>query len=429
MRIMLVGLLTVIAMISGRPACSGAAEETGNSGESAFAKLQHLAGEWEAQLPNDEIMRNVFRPLAFGTALAHEEWKNGEQLTATVFYVVGSELRADHFCDMGNQLRYVAVPTTETSTLHFALRDAANLDTHPAHFRSTTWHLTDADQLVQDWEAVTPGKAPQTVRMEFKRTAAARTAADPEAVVRADVHALNQGNSAARLALFSPDARVFEPSQNPDRLAGDLSNTQGTHEQREKSFPEILARRPRPHVELHDIASAGDLVVAKLRFRDHSDGSRSSYELNVYRVRDGSIQDLWHLARADSSGSAASREAEAVVRRFADANNRGDVESFLALFSPHAKNFRNSGEPHALGDKPSVSMVDEKTRRAAYVKMFAYGAPAQVQTLGTVALGNMIVAREIATLPTGKVIDELSVYRTENGLILQDWFIYNQARP
>ena len=38
--------------------------------------------------------------------------------------------------------------------------------------------------------------------------------------------------------------------------------------------------------------------------------------------------------------------------------------------------------------------------------MFANGAPAQVQTLGTVALGNMIAAREVATLPDGKVLDE-----------------------
>jgi hypothetical protein len=156
--------------------------------------------------------------------------------------------------------------------------------------------------------------------------------------------------------------------------------------------------------------------------------------LGLYRVRDGSILDLWHLARADAAvvdaeGAAASREAEQVVRRLAEANNRGDVEGFLALFSPQAKNFRNSDEPHALGDKPSVRIVDEKTRRDAYLKMFANGAPAQVQTLGTVALGSMIVAREVATLPNGKVVDELSVYRIENGLILRDWFIFDQARP
>ncbi len=60
--------------------------------------------------------------------------------------------------------------------------------------------------------------------------------------------------------------------------------------------------------------------------------------------------------------------------------------------------------------------------------MFAKGAPAQVETLGTVALGNMVVAREVATLPTGKVLDEISVYRIDNGLIERDWFVFDQAR-
>jgi hypothetical protein len=195
----------------------------------------------------------------------------------------------------------------------------------------------------------------------------------------------------------------------------------------------MLARRPRSHVELLDIASAGDLALVKLKFNDHSDPARSEFILSMYRVRDGLIQDLWHLVRVDSAGAAAGSkgqsEAEAVVHRLAEVNNRGDVEAFLALFSPHAKNFRNSGEPHTIGDKPSTRMVDQKTRREAYLKMFANGAPAQVQILGTIGLGNMIAAREVATLPTGKVIDEISIYRVEDGLIQHDWFVYYQERP
>jgi hypothetical protein len=60
--------------------------------------------------------------------------------------------------------------------------------------------------------------------------------------------------------------------------------------------------------------------------------------------------------------------------------------------------------------------------------MFATGGAAQVETLNTVALGNLVVAREVATLPSGKVVDEMSVYRVENGLILHDWLVYEQAR-
>ena len=428
MKAMLAGLFVAAALLSGGASQGGSEEGAANPGRDAFVRLQSLVGDWEAPLPNNEVMRNVFRPIAFGTALAHEEWKNGEQLTATVFYVVGPDLHAAHFCDMGNQLHYVAAPSADMSAIHFALRDATNLDTHPMHFRSTTWRMSDADRLIQDWEAVTPGKAPRTVRLEFKRTGPARAINDPEAVVRADVYAMNQGDSAARLALFSPDARVFQPSQHPDRLAGELSDTMGTHEQRAKSLAPMLARRPLPHVELLDIASAGDLVAAKLRLSDHAEGARPSYALTVYRIRDGLIQDVWQLASTDADAATARREAEEVVRRLAEVNNRGDLEGFLALFSPQAKNFRSSGTPHTLGDKPSISIVDEKTRRDAYTKMFANGAPAQVQTLGTVALGGMIIASEIATLPDGKVIDEMSVYRIENGLIMRDWFIFYQTR-
>jgi hypothetical protein len=117
-----------------------------------------------------------------------------------------------------------------------------------------------------------------------------------------------------------------------------------------------------------------------------------------------------------------------VIAKFGAANNRGDVEAFLALFSPTAKNFRNTGNAHTLGDKPSVRIVDEKTRRAAYQQMFAKGAPAQVQTLGTVTLDDMIIVRETATLPSGKVVDEMSVYRIANGKIERDWFIF-ESQP
>jgi hypothetical protein len=225
------------------------------------------------------------------------------------------------------------------------------------------------------------------------------------------------------LALFSPDAKVFDIPTNGDRLAGELSGTTGTHEQRAS-----LPNRSQARVELMDVAVAGDVVAVKVRVEPVASAGRPSYELALYRVRDGLIQDLWYLVRTDTDPTPDSQRAEDVVARLTAVNNSGDVEAFLALFSPTAKNFRNSGDPHALGDKPSVKIVDAKSRRAAYVAMFAKGAPAQVETIATVALGNMIAARDIATLPNGKVIDQLSVYRIERGLIERDWFVVERAR-
>lgn len=416
MRTMLACLFAALALLN--------APSSQADAQAAFAKMQSLVGEWRAPLPNNETMIDIFRPIAFGTALLHEEWKNGEQLTATVFYVVGSQLRADHYCDMGNQLRYVD-ESTDPQVLKFALHDASNLDTHPRHFQSTTWRYVDAEHHVQDWEAAIPGKPPKTIRMDFARVAVAK--ADPLAVVRADVQALNDGNATALVALFAADGRIFRTPDDADRLTGPLSDKMGTQEQRRAFFGEMLARRPLARTELLSTVTAGDLVAAKLKFIN-PDNSPPGYGLAIYRVRDGLIQDLWHIAKAAQDDAAAARTSEEVVAKFAAANNRGDVEAFLALFSPRAKNFRNSGDPHALGDKPSARIVDEKTRREAYLQMFANGAPAQVETLGTVALNDMFVAREVATLPSGKVLDEISVYRIENGLIVRDWFIYDQAR-
>lgn len=416
MRSMLACLLAALAMLN--------ASDSRADAQAALAKMRSLVGEWLAPLPNNETMIDIFRPIAFGTALLHEEWKSGEQLTATVFYVVGSQLRADHYCDMGNQLRYVD-ESTDPQVLRFVLNDASNLDTHPNHFHSTTWRYVDAEHHVQDWEIAVPGKPSKMIRMDFTRVAGAKV--DPQAVVRADVQALNDGNAASLLALFAPDARIFKVPQDADRLTGDLSDKMGTQEQRKAFFGEILARRPLVRTDLLATVAAGDLVAAKLKFTN-PDGSPPGYGLAIYRVRDALIQDLWHIALAQQDDAAAARSSQEVVARFAAANNRGDVEAFLALFSPRAKNFRNTGDPHALGDKPSTKIVDEKSRRDAYLQMFANGAPAQVETLGTIALNDMIVAREVATLQTGKVVDEISVYRIENGLIVRDWFIFDQAR-
>ena len=416
MRTLLMCLLAALAMLNGADSRADA--------QAAFARMRSLVGEWHAPLPNNETMVDIFRPIGFGTALLHEEWKNGEQLTATVFYVVGSELRADHYCDMGNQLHYVD-ESSDPQMLRFVLRDANNLDTHPHHFHSTTWRYVDAGHHVQDWEAMTPGKPSKTIRMEFARVAAASI--DPQAVVRADVQALNDGNAASLLSLFAADAKIFKVSQDADRLTGDLSDTMGTQDQRKAYFSEMLAKRPLSRVDLLDSVAVGDLVAAKLKFTS-PDGTPPGYVLAIYRVRDGLIQDLWHIARAEQDDAAASRSAEDVIAKFGAANNRGDVEAFLALFSPTAKNFRNTGNAHALGDQPSVRIVDEKSRRAAYQQMFAKGAPAQVQTLGTVALNDMIIVSETATLPSGKVADEMSVYRIVNGKIERDWFIFDQER-
>lgn len=43
------------------------------------------------------------------------------------------ELRADHFCDFKNEPRYTVHCSPDSNVLHFVMRSATNLDTHPEH--------------------------------------------------------------------------------------------------------------------------------------------------------------------------------------------------------------------------------------------------------------------------------------------------------
>lgn len=139
-------------------------------GVEAFNKIKALTGEWQAPLDDGGRMVNIFTPFAYGTKVFAEEWENGKYITSTVFYMVGSELRADHFCDFKNEPRYtVQESATDPNVLHFTMRDATNLSTHPVHFHSTIWRIVDKDHLTQDWYIEGDKKAVPPDRMEFTR--------------------------------------------------------------------------------------------------------------------------------------------------------------------------------------------------------------------------------------------------------------------
>jgi len=99
----------------------------------------------------------------------NESWVGGEQITSTVFYMVGSELRADHYCDYLNQPRYVARTSADPSVIDFEFREATNLETHTTHFHSTTWRFIDAEHLTQEWRIEGSPKGNSTVHLDFVR--------------------------------------------------------------------------------------------------------------------------------------------------------------------------------------------------------------------------------------------------------------------
>ena len=139
-------------------------------GEAMFHTIQKLVGRWEAPLPNKKTIVDTFQPFDNGNYMLHEEWVDGKQITSSVFYMVGSQLWVDHFCDYGNQPRYTAKPSADPSVVHLEFRSATDLDTNPRHFHSTTWHLIDATHMTQDWEVLGGPKGRVMVHMDFVKT-------------------------------------------------------------------------------------------------------------------------------------------------------------------------------------------------------------------------------------------------------------------
>jgi hypothetical protein len=158
------------AMDHGAMPAPNAASLAAAPAQALLERIKSLEGTWDAPT-RDGVMTDIFRPFALGTKVLGEEWINGKQITSTVFYVVGSELYADHYCDFLNEPRYIAKPSADPDVIDLEFRDATNLDAHPAHFHSTRWRTMGRDHLIQDWVVLGGKKSVSTVHLEFTRRA------------------------------------------------------------------------------------------------------------------------------------------------------------------------------------------------------------------------------------------------------------------
>lgn len=142
----------------------------GSVGQALFDKVQALAGTWDSVSPTG-VTTDIFRPFAAGTAVVNEEWFQGKQTQATVFYVVSGQLYADHYCNSKNQTFYTAVPSPDPAVLDFESRNATNLDIYPVHAEYARWRLVDPTHLVQDWYVVGGKKPVFLIHMVFTKRA------------------------------------------------------------------------------------------------------------------------------------------------------------------------------------------------------------------------------------------------------------------
>ncbi len=145
------------------------AQETPAPTNPAFEEMKTLVGEWQATVGGEQI-RNSFRLVGGGTVLMHVETIPGDSDVVTMFYPVGGEVRADHYCAYRNQPRFTAKPSADLSVIRFEFREITNLSAPSAvYMHGTDWRFPDSDHLVQEWHGFKDGKEKGIIRLEFKR--------------------------------------------------------------------------------------------------------------------------------------------------------------------------------------------------------------------------------------------------------------------
>lgn len=242
-----------------------------------------------------------------------------------------------------------------------------------------------------------------------------------EATVLRDSAALNNADLDALMAVLSPSIRIYKHPTEPHSLVGPQSDKIGTHEQVRSYFTEAFKQGPHGRHEVLEMVSLGDLVLAHVEFQLPNE-SILNQQLTAFRVRNGQIRAIWHIARVENAKPDSGAAAQALIRRFNEAADRNDVDAFLALFAPDARNFHFRRAPDVLGGGPSKSLTDAASRERVFRTMFAE-RPARIQVLDGFAVGEWVVSLDRATRKDGTASEGLSLYRVQNGRIVDDWYL------
>lgn len=246
-----------------------------------------------------------------------------------------------------------------------------------------------------------------------------------EIVVLKDSAALNDGDLDALMAVLAPSLRIYKRAVEPHGLVGPLSDRIGTRDQVYSHFSEAFKQGPQGRHDVVEMVSLGDLVLAHVEFQPPGEAATHQL-LTAFRVRNGLIEAIWHIARAENAPVDSGAAAQAVIRRFNEAADRNDVEAFLALFAPEARNFHFRNAPDVLGGGPSKSITDAASRERVFREMFAQ-RPARIQALDGFAVGEWVVSHDRATQKDGTATEGVSIYRVQDGRIVDDWYVAERA--
>jgi hypothetical protein len=136
----------------------------------AYARLQTLVGEWQADTPMGKA-HVTYESIAGGSALVERDTMEHVPPMETTFHMDGGRLLLTHYCDLGNQPRLEARAfDPQTGKLDFRFLDATNLASPTAsHMHNASYRFIDANHLSTRWELYENGRQKSVETFEFTR--------------------------------------------------------------------------------------------------------------------------------------------------------------------------------------------------------------------------------------------------------------------
>jgi len=130
--------------------CGAAAAATDS--ESAFKKMQSLAGDWAGTDDHGQT-KSIFKLIVSDTTLMETLAMSGMEEMVTFYHLDGNAITLIHYCPTNNQPRMRAIPASaDPKELVFEFEGAANLAS-PAtgHQHKLTLHFDDANHITETW--------------------------------------------------------------------------------------------------------------------------------------------------------------------------------------------------------------------------------------------------------------------------------------
>ena len=142
--------------------------------QSAFAKLQSLAGTWEGTAKDGSKSRVEYEVVAGNSAVVERfvnDKMGAENAMVTVYYLDGGRLLLQHYCMAKNQPRMKAESFDAAGNeLRFEFLDATGLPNPQAgHMHNATIRFIDADHISQEWQFFENGKQKFAETLQYTR--------------------------------------------------------------------------------------------------------------------------------------------------------------------------------------------------------------------------------------------------------------------